>query len=126
MCILCQRERPIFMVDSDLTILQLPERTLPPFLKSLKDDFINKRSYLKFLRISSKNIKVCECVHKTCHAYCATAFVLRSQKIYCKDCFGYFHLYVYNERIFSHEYIWGIVRLALILVFAIVIIDCIF
>ena len=35
-CILCQRQRPIFLVDNDDMILRLPERFLPPFLKSLK------------------------------------------------------------------------------------------
>lgn len=59
---------------------------------------------------------VCACAHKTCHAYCASAFVLRSQKIYCKDCFSYFHLYVKSERIFSSEYIGGIIRLMVIFV----------
>ena len=110
-CFMCQRSRPIFLVDSDDMILRLPERFLPPFLKQLKQDFLNKRQYLKFLRISSKFIQVCGCQHKVSHAYCATASVLRTQKIYCKDCFSYYPLYVKSERVFSSEYVGGMARL---------------
>ena len=110
-CYMCQRSRPIFLVDSDDMILRLPERFLPPFLKQLKQDFLNKRQYLKFLRISSKFIQVCGCQHKVSHAYCATASVLRTQKIYCKDCFSYYSLYVKSERVFSSEYVGGMARL---------------
>ena len=112
LCIFCERQRPIFLVDSDDAILRLPEKFLPPFLKQLKQDFLNKRAYLKFLRINSKFISCCACSHKRAHAYCMTAFVLRSQKIYCKDCNTYFHLYVKSERILSTEYLGSIVRLA--------------
>ena len=45
------------------------------------------------------------------HAYCATASVLRTQKIYCKDCFSYYPLYVKSERVFSSEYVGGMARL---------------
>jgi hypothetical protein len=55
-CQMCLRQRPIFLVESDDMILRLPERFLPPFLKSLKLDFLNKRQYLKYLRINSKVI----------------------------------------------------------------------
>lgn len=112
-CLLCQRQRPIFLVDSDDMILRLPERFLPAFLKSLKQDYLNKRQYLKFLRINSKFIKLCACQHKVAHAYCTTAFVLRSQIIYCKDCYSYYHLYVKSERIFSSEYIGSMLKLFL-------------
>lgn len=110
-CYFCQRPRPIFLVDQDDMILRLPERFLPPFLKNLKLDFLHKKLYLKYLRITSKLIHVCSCRHKLCHAYCATAFVLRSQKIYCKDCFAYYHLYVKSERIFSSEYLYSSMKL---------------
>ena len=42
-CDLCQRPRPIFVVDTDDMIKRLPERFLSPLLKSLKKDFNNKR-----------------------------------------------------------------------------------
>lgn len=45
------------------------------------------------------------------HAYCSTANVLRTQKIYCKDCYSYYHLYVKSERIFSSEYMYGVAKL---------------
>jgi len=72
-CDLCQRPRPIFVVDTDDMIKRLPERFLSPLLKSLKKDFNNKRQYLKFLRINAKYIKACNCEDKQHHAYCVTA-----------------------------------------------------
>lgn len=77
-CYLCERPRPIFLVDSDDMILRLPERFLPPFLKNLKQDFLRKKQYLKFMKISSKFIQGCSCPDKFAHSYCSTAFVLRS------------------------------------------------
>ena len=56
---------------------------------------------------------MCSCSHKVGHAYCVTAQVLRSQKIYCKECYSYFLLYVRSERIFSSQYLGGVVRLLL-------------
>ena len=103
-------------------ILRLPERFLPVFLKSLKQDFICKRQYLKFMKINSKLIQGCSCHEKYCHAYCLTAFVLRNQKIYCKECYSYFKLYVKSERIISSEYIGSLVRLFILYIFVAVII----
>ena len=40
-CILCQRTRPIFIVESDDMIMRMQERYLPQFLKNLKQDFLN-------------------------------------------------------------------------------------
>lgn len=94
-------------------ILRMPERFLPLFLKQLKQDYINKRAYLKYLRVSSKFIKCCQCNIKQCHSYCITAFVLRSQKIFCKDCNGYFQLHVRQERIFSTEYLGGLMKISI-------------
>ena len=37
--------------------------------------------------------------------------MLRTQKIYCKDCFSYYPLYVKSERVFSSEYVGGMARL---------------
>ena len=99
--------------------MRLPERFLPPFLWGMKQDFLAKRPYLKFLRINSRLIRVCECPDKNAHAYCVSAHVLRSQKIYCKDCKSYYHLYVKSERILSSEYMLDVLKL-LILVSAFV------
>ena len=85
---------------------------MPPFLKSLRQDYLNKRAYLKYMRINSKLIHCCACEHKLAHSYCTTAFVLRTQKIYCKDCFTYFHLYVKSERILNSEYIASGLRMS--------------
>jgi hypothetical protein len=63
-CDLCERPRPIFVVDTDDMIKRLPERFLSPLLKNLKKDFNNKRQYLKFLRINAKYIKACNCEDK--------------------------------------------------------------
>ena len=98
-------------------ILRMPERFLPPFLKQMKQDFINKKKYLKYLRINSKFIRCCHCHYKICHAYCTTAFVLRNQKIYCKDCDGYFQLQIRLERIFNTEYLGGIIKVGLVGIF---------
>ena len=113
-CVLCQRSRPIFLVDSDDMILRLPEKFLPPFLKAMKAEYLAKRPFLNFLRINSKLISMCACQHRMSHAYCVTANVLRTQKIYCKDCFSYFHLYVKSERILSSEYMGGMMRLMIL------------
>ena len=100
-CDLCERPRPIFVVDTDDMIKRLPERFLSPLLKNLKKDFNNKRQYLKFLRINAKYIKACNCEEKQHHAYCITAQVVRTQKNYCKDCGAYYHLYVKSEKLCS-------------------------
>lgn len=84
-------------------IKRLPERFLSPLLKSLKKDFNNKRQYLKYLRINAKYIKACNCEHKSFHAYCVTAQVVRTQKIYCRDCGAYYHLYVKSEKLCSSQ-----------------------
>ena len=112
---MCEKTRPVFIVESDDMILRLPDKFLPPFLKDLKRDYIQKRQYLKFLRISSKIIQICKCEEKKSHAYCCTAYVMRTQKIYCKDCYSYYHLYVKSEKLFSSEYLGGLMRLLMML-----------
>jgi hypothetical protein len=99
---------------------------MPPFLKQLKQAFLNKRPYLKFLRITSKIIRVCDCDERFCHTYCVTAFVLMTQKIYCKDCSDFFRLYAQEERIFSSEYLGGLVQLLMTLTFFAVLIYVVF
>ena len=82
----------------------------------MKQDFLAKRPYLKFLRINSRLIRVCDCPHKNAHAYCISAHVLRSQKIYCKDCMSYYHLYVKSERTLSSEYMLDVLKLLLLVI----------
>jgi hypothetical protein len=60
-CDLCARNRPIFVVDTDDMIKRMPERHLSPLLKNLKNDFNQKKLYLKFLRIHSRFIYPCKC-----------------------------------------------------------------
>lgn len=105
---LCLRSMPVFVDDSECLILRLPERFLPPFLLELKQEYINKNKYLRFLRINSKFIKQCACDHKYAHAYCATAFVLMNHKIYCKDCGSYYMLYVKSGKVFSNQLLQNI------------------
>lgn len=109
------------MVDYD-EVLRIPDRTLCQFLRNLKQDFLNKRQYLKFIKITSKFIQICKCSQKICHSYCATAHVLRNQRIYCIDCFHYFRLYVRSERIFSTFYTSRVIRMLVLFIFNAVII----
>lgn len=111
MCRLCERNRPIFLTDDDKMIMRQPESSLVPFLKSLKNDYLNNRQYLKFLKINSNFIQFCQCSDWMVHSYCGTAFVLRRQQIYCKQCLGYYHLFVQSDRIFSAQYLNSILHL---------------
>ena len=60
-CMLCQRQMPIFVNDSETIIMHLPERFLPQFLLNLKREYINQTEYLRYLHINSKRIRVCAC-----------------------------------------------------------------
>lgn len=102
-CVLCMKMRPMFFVENDDMIKRLPDKYLPPFLKCLKHDFMNNASYFSLLRITSNMIQCCACHERRAHSYCLSAFVLRSQKIYCKDCYSFFRLGIRYERTFSYE-----------------------
>jgi len=73
--------------------------------------------YLKFIKVSSKFIQICDCSHKMCHTYCVTAFVLRKQQIYCQDCLHFYRLYVRSERIFSVMYTSRLVNIVALFMF---------
>ena len=45
-CVLCTRNRPVFVVENDNMIKRIPERHLSPLLLNLKEDFQNNRMYL--------------------------------------------------------------------------------
>jgi hypothetical protein len=113
-CVFCERNRPIFLVDSDDMILRMQERFLPQFLKNLKQDFLANKQYLKYLKINSKLIHVCNCDWKKIHAYCITAHVLRTKKIYCKDCYCHFYLYVRSQRLLTTEMVGDMTKYILI------------
>lgn len=115
-CLFCERNRPIFLVDSDDMIMRMQERFLPTFLKQLKQDYIKKMQYLKFLKINSKLIRVCDCEWKKIHTYCITAHVLRTKKIYCKDCYAHFYLYVRSQRLLSTELVGDISKYLVVFV----------
>ena len=100
---LCQRAMPIFVEDTDNLILRLPERFMPPFLLALKQEFLNKKKYLRYLRINSRVIKQCACEGKFAHSYCATAFVLMNHKINCNECGSYYMLYVKSGKVVSNQ-----------------------
>lgn len=96
-CELCERSRPIFLVEKDNAILRMQEQFMPQFLKGLKQDFLNKREYIKLLKIKSNFIQMCACHRRFFHVYCGTAYVIKGRKIYCRQCMAYYHLHVKNE-----------------------------
>ena len=49
----------------------------------MKEDMDAKANYLKYLKISPKFIKACNCANEMVHSYCITARIIRSQRIYC-------------------------------------------
>lgn len=55
------------------------------------------------MRINTKFIQACKCEEKINHSYCISALVVRSQRIYCKDCGAYYFLYVKSEKLCSQE-----------------------
>ena len=56
LCKLCERNLPVFLTRDDNQILRMPESSLVPFLKNLKNDYLKNRAYLKFLKVNSKFI----------------------------------------------------------------------
>lgn len=60
-CTLCERVIPVFVVGDDNVIMRLREKYLPPFLKRLKQAYVENERYLKYLRINSKLIRACNC-----------------------------------------------------------------
>ena len=73
-CKLCNRERPVFASDEQLT--RLPDRSLTDFLKQLKADAATNRPYLRMLRLNSNYIKACGCQNMKVHGYCKTVDVI--------------------------------------------------
>ena len=109
-CFLCKRNKPVFVSDMDNSILRLPDRVLTPFLFRLKQDFIKKCKYLRFLRMNSRSINICDCTqYQNCHAYCSTAYVLQKQKIFCSNCNNYYRLYAYKEVVLTDKFMREII-----------------
>lgn len=93
-CKYCNREQPYYFYQQEDVIRRLPERTLTPLLYDLKNDLEAKANYLKYLKISAKFVKPCACSKKEAHAYCMTARIIRSQKIYCDYCGNAYNLFI--------------------------------
>ena len=113
-CTLCERVIPIFVVGDDNVIMRLREKYLPPFLKRLKQAYLENERYLKYLRINSKLIRACDCEQQICHSYCITALMLMQKKIYCPHCGHYYLLYLKSEKLISSELIENMAKQLLI------------
>ena len=68
----------------------------------MKSDLMAKAPYLKFLKVSSKFIKACDCKSPV-HAYCITAQVIINACIYCKKCGCQYKVFVKQEQICSEK-----------------------
>lgn len=72
LCKLCNKELPILFFKNEDLIKRMPERNMTPFLLGMKGDLFNKAPYLKYLKVSSKFIRPCNCKSPV-HIYCITA-----------------------------------------------------
>ena len=77
LCELCERVRPVFVVDKDNALMHQQDDQLPPFLRNLKQDFVQKKDYLKLLKVKSSFVRSCACQDRFFHSYCATASIIR-------------------------------------------------
>ena len=102
-CELCRRPTPVFLSKRDENIMRLNTKYMPEFLKSLRQDFIQRCFYLNFLKVSSKLIQPCHCKEKLWHQYCGTAQVLRTQRIYCEHCNSYYRLHLQKRTIIDQD-----------------------
>lgn len=109
-CTLCERVIPIFVVGEDNVIMRLREKYLPPFLKRLKQAYMENERYLKYLRINSKLIRACNCEQQICHTYCITALMLMRKKIYCENCGQYYLLYLKSEKLINSELVENMLK----------------
>lgn len=96
LCKLCNKEQPIQFSRNEEAIKNIPVQNMTPFLEQMKSDLLAKAPYLKFLKLSSKFIKACECKHPV-HAYCITAQVIRNACVYCKKCGCQYKVFVKQE-----------------------------
>ena len=56
-------------------------------MKSLAADInSHKAEYLKKLHFSQRFVNPCSCEKFEVHAYCMTAQIIKSKKIFCGDC----------------------------------------
>lgn len=96
LCELCNKELPVLFYKNEDLVKRMPDHTLNPFLKAVKNDLFNNEQYLKYLRVSSKFIRPCLC-KKPVHTYCITAQVIRSGCVCCKVCKQQYKLFVKEE-----------------------------
>lgn len=97
-CGLCARSTPVFFYKNEEQVKRLPERSLTPLLQELKEDMKLKANYLKYLKVSTRFIEACHCAEPV-HAYCLSAQVTRSKKIYCPTCKEPFRYFIKEEKI---------------------------
>lgn len=65
-----------------------------------------KANYLKYLKISAKFVKPCNCNERlVVHSYCQTARLIREQRIYCDGCGSAFNLFIKQEKMCSGKLI---------------------
>ena len=97
-CVLCQRQRPVFSGDDEIKVL--PELSMTPFLRNLKKDTLSKQRYLGKVKVSQKMIRACSCgPHKSLvHSYCMTVFIFQTNRIYCDNCNESFKLYSHLNK----------------------------
>ena len=74
----------------------------------MKQGLEQKAVYLKYLKISPKWVVPCNCVDRVynnkpyrVHAYCATAKIILSQRIFCEKCHFQYNLFIKEEQICS-------------------------
>jgi hypothetical protein len=97
-CGLCARTTPVFFYKNEEQVKRLPERSLTPLLQELKEDMKHKANYLKYLKVSTRFIEACHCAEPV-HAYCLSAQVTRSKKIYCPTCKEPYRYFIKEEKI---------------------------
>mmetsp|Transcript_39658 Transcript_39658/g.60742 ORF Transcript_39658/g.60742 Transcript_39658/m.60742 type:complete len:186 (-) Transcript_39658:157-714(-) len=78
---------------------------------------MNHKEYFKLLKINSKFISICDCPRRYYHQYCASANVFRTKRIFCSNCFCYYHLHVKREKLISTKNLKQIFKLFLIYIF---------
>lgn len=116
-CVLCNRELPIFFYGNEEQIKRLPERALTTLLQDMKQDLENRLNYLKTLRVSSKFIQPCSCTDKDVHTYCMTASIIHKKRIYCDRCGNYYKLFVKQEKLCSGQLLTLVCNYIAVLIF---------
>lgn len=70
---------------------------------------------MKFLRVSTDFVHPCRCAEGTetdFHAYCLTAKIIKTQRIYCDKCNQFYKLYVKQEKICTGKFVQTLTKYA--------------